>query len=52
MSAARKMLMETLSGHLALLREVHPRKAATVTARRLGTCVRMSLKEPRKRMAA
>jgi hypothetical protein len=53
MSDGRRMLLESLSGHLALLKESHPRKAATLTARRAQRAVILSLRDtpPRKRAA-
>ena len=53
MSDGRRMLLETLSGHLALLKAAHPRKAATPTAKRAQRAVQMCLRqsEPRKRAA-
>jgi hypothetical protein len=52
-SDGRRMLLESLSGHLALLRASHPRKAATLTARRAQRAVTLSLRPPlpRKRAA-
>jgi hypothetical protein len=40
----RKMLMETLAGHMALLRESHPKKASSVVAKRARQCVMMCLR--------
>jgi hypothetical protein len=53
MSDGRRMLLETLAGHLALLKEAHPRKAASPTARRAERAVILSLREqqPRRRAA-
>jgi len=34
MTAARHMLLESLSGHLSLLGKVYPRKAATPVAKK------------------
>jgi hypothetical protein len=47
------MLLETLSGHLALLKAAHPRKAATATAKRAQRAVALCLRtsQPRKRAA-
>jgi hypothetical protein len=36
------MLLESLAGHLALLGEVHPKKAATSVARRARVFLRIS----------
>ena len=53
MSDGRRMLLETLSGHLELLKSNHPRKAASATARRAQRFVAQSLRVPvmRKRAA-
>ena len=54
MSDGRRMLLETLSGHLALLKAAHPRKAATATAKKAQRAVSLCLREyqqPRKRAA-
>ena len=44
MSDGRRMLLETLAGHFALLKTTHPRKAATATARRAQRFVQTSLR--------
>jgi hypothetical protein len=44
MTNARKMLMETLAGHLALLQTNYPRKAASPVAKRVKQCVNYSLR--------
>ncbi len=44
MSHQRKLLLETLQGHIALLGETHPRKAATLVARRARSYVRQNLR--------
>ena len=54
MTDGRRMLLESLSGHLALLKAAHPRKAATNTAKRAQRAIALSLREtqtPRKRAA-
>ena len=53
MTDGRRMLMETLAGHFALLKTTYPRKAATQTALRAQRCVRMCLRttSARKRAA-
>jgi hypothetical protein len=54
MTDGRRMLLETLAGHFALLKSSHPRKAATTTARRVHRYVQSSLRSnasPRKRAA-
>ena len=43
MTDGRRMLLETLAGHLELLKSAHPRKAATLTARRTQRYVALSL---------
>ncbi|HZL35693.1 MAG TPA: hypothetical protein VFC78_10315 [Tepidisphaeraceae bacterium] len=45
MTTARKMLMETLVGHLALLEAAYPRKASSQVARKARQYARMSLKQ-------
>jgi hypothetical protein len=53
MSPARKMLMETLAGHMALLRETHPKKAAMPVTKKARQCVTLSLRQAeRMRLAA
>ena len=42
MTPARKLLLESLAGHLALLCEVHPRKAAAPIARRTRALLRIN----------
>ena len=44
MSDGRRMLLETLAGHFALLKTAHPRKAASVTAQRAQRYVQTSLR--------
>lgn len=44
MSHGRKMLLETLAGHLALLETAYPRKANTQVARRTNRYVKAWLK--------
>jgi hypothetical protein len=53
MTESRKLLLETLAGHLALLASAHPRKANSQTARRARRYVQMSLRgqAPRRRAA-
>jgi len=52
-STPRRLLMETLAGHIALLQASHPRKAASPVTKRARQCVIMSLKQamPRGRAA-
>ena len=54
MTHSKKLLLETLAGHFALLEESHPRKAATRTARRAKRAVLMVLRQRHhpKRLAA
>jgi hypothetical protein len=40
----RRMLLETLAGHLELLKTNHPRKAASNTARKVQRYVAQSLR--------
>jgi hypothetical protein len=40
----RRMLLESLAGHLELLRSSHPRKAASMTARKAQRFVAQSLR--------
>ncbi len=44
MTSARKMLLESLTGHFALLAAAHPKKAATPVARRAALHVRQALR--------
>ena len=48
-SGPRRLLMETLMGHMALLQASHPSKAKTSVARKARQCVMMSLKQPQTR---
>jgi hypothetical protein len=45
MDHGRKMLLQTLVGHLALLESAHPRKAKTAVARRTRRYVKLSLRK-------
>jgi hypothetical protein len=40
----RRMLLETLAGHLELLKSSHPRKAASSTAKKVQRYVAQSLR--------
>ena len=53
MTDGRRLLLETLTGHLELLKEAYPRKAATATAKKTQRYVAQSLRiaTPRKRAA-
>ena len=53
MSDGRRMLLETLAGHFALLKRANPRKAASATAVRAQRYVESHLRisSPRKRAA-
>jgi len=44
MTATRKMLLETLVGHMELLESAHPRKASSPTARKARRYVKWSLR--------
>jgi len=52
-SSQRRLLMETLAGHIALLQASHPKKAASVVTKRAKQCVMLSLRQssPRSRAA-
>jgi hypothetical protein len=54
MTDGRRMLLETLAGHFALLKTAHPRKAATATARRAQRYVVTNLRStnPSRKRAA
>ena len=43
---SRMLLMESLLGHLALLAEKYPEKAASAVAKRAKRVAKMSLKAP------
>lgn len=51
-SGSRRLLMETLAGHLALLQATYPRKAAAPVAKRARACVNIALREPATRARA
>ena len=52
LSDGRRMLLETLAGHIELLKASHPRKAATATCRKVQRYISQSLRPtPRKRAA-
>lgn len=44
MTTSRKMLLETIIGHLDLLETAHPRRASSPLARKTKRYVRMSLR--------
>jgi len=44
MTASRKMLLETLVGHMELLESAYPRKASSPLARKARRYVKMSLR--------
>jgi hypothetical protein len=44
MTASRKMLLETLVGHMELLESTYPRKASSPLARKARRYVKMSLR--------
>lgn len=49
---SRNLLLQSLLGHLALLAEKHPKKAASPVARRAKEYVRTCLKQADRRRAA
>jgi hypothetical protein len=53
MTFGRRMLLETLAGHYQLLKENHPRKAASATAKKAQRYIAQTLRSatPRKRAA-
>ncbi|MBC8106065.1 MAG: hypothetical protein H7Z14_05710 [Anaerolineae bacterium] len=54
MTTAQRMLLETLSGHFALLQSTYPRKANSATAKRARRYVQAKLRstQSRTRLAA
>jgi hypothetical protein len=52
MTDGRRMLLETLAGHFALLKTAHPRKARTATAKKAHTYIVKSLKDSARKRAA
>ena len=52
MTDGRRMLLETLAGHFALLKSAHPRKAATATAKKAQRYIARSLRETGRKRAA
>jgi hypothetical protein len=52
LSGPRRLLMETLAGHIALLQASHPRKARSAVAKRAKQCVMMCLKQTQSRTRA
>jgi hypothetical protein len=54
MSHSRRLLLETLAGHVAWLEEAHPRKAATPKVKRVKRLVLNTLRQcnAQKRLAA
>lgn len=54
MTTAQRMLLETLSGHIALLQSTYPRKANSATAKRARKFVQAKLRasQTRSRLAA
>jgi len=51
MTPARKLLLETLTGHFALLKNSHPLKASMPLARRARQAVRCQLRSGVTRLA-
>jgi hypothetical protein len=52
MTDGRRMLLETLAGHFALLKSAHPRKANTATAQKAHRYIAKSLRESSRKRAA
>jgi hypothetical protein len=52
MTDSRRQLLESLAGHLELLKSSHPQKAATATARRAQRYVMQSLRHTARKRAA
>jgi hypothetical protein len=52
MTDARKMLLETLAGHIALLHTKDPQKAATPVVKETERYVKMALRMPPPRRLA
>jgi hypothetical protein len=44
MTVAHRMLLQTLAGHFAWLKEAHPQKAASPAARRASRSVQLKLR--------
>jgi hypothetical protein len=44
MTAAQKMLLETLAGHFAWLKDAHPQKARQPGVKRADRCVQLRLR--------
>ena len=44
-SSSRRLLMETLAGHIALLQASHPAKAKSAVTRKAKQCVMMTLRQ-------
>ena len=45
MTRSQKMLLETLAGHFAWLKDAHPQKAVSPSAILASRCVRLRLRE-------
>jgi len=52
MTDGRRMLLETLAGHFALLKTHHPRKANTATAKKAHSYIIKSLRGGNRKRAA
>ncbi|HEX8521893.1 MAG TPA: hypothetical protein VF669_06515 [Tepidisphaeraceae bacterium] len=48
---SRRLLMETLAGHMALLQASHPRKAKSAVTKKARQCVLMTLRQTRSKAA-
>ena len=51
LTGSRRLLMETLAGHMALLQASYPRKAKSAVAKKAKQCVMMSLRQTRGKAA-
>jgi len=51
LTGSRRLLMETLAGHIALLQASYPQKAKSPVAKRAKQCVMMSLRQTRGKAA-
>jgi len=51
LTGSRRLLMETLAGHIALLQASYPQKARSPVAKRAKQCVMMSLRQTRGKAA-
>lgn len=49
---SRNLLLQSIQGHLALLAEKHPKKAATPVARRMKLSIENEMRQPKAIMPA